>query len=201
MGFQLVIFDLGGVLVKLEPTRMLQALAEETRQPVEQLERIVTDSTLIEPFELGRVSPRQFFERLQTRLKCSWSFERFVSAWNSILSENTQTTWLLQRLRSSYKLLVLTNTDVLHDEYIRSTWPVFHLIHHWIASYQVGFRKPEPQIYELALRQADVPPHAAVYIDDTEGHVETARRLGLASIHFTDGLQLEQELRAAGLHV
>lgn len=201
MSFRLVIFDVGGVLVKLEPERMINKLAQETGQPVEKVERVVADPTLIEAFELGRLLPRQFLDRLNAQLGLAWTYDRFITAWNSILTENTDTTWVLQRLRNRYKLLVLTNTNVLHDEYIRQTWPVFNQVHHWIASYQVGFRKPEPQIYQLALRQADVPPHATVYVDDTVEFVEAAEHLGLKAIHFTDGLLLERELRALGLHV
>jgi putative hydrolase of the HAD superfamily len=201
MAFRVVIFDLGGVLVKLEPWRMLQKLAKQSGQPEDKIQQVVTDPKLIEPFELGRMSPRQFFEQLTKRLGLPGGFDELVMAWNSLLSENTDTTWILQRLRERYTLAVLSNTDIVHDEYIRRTWPIFSQIHHWIASYPVGRRKPEPGIYQLPLREADAPPSAAVYVDDTEEFVLMARRLGLTAIHFTDGLKLEHELRAAGLHV
>ncbi len=201
MSFQLVIFDLGGVLVHVKPALMVRRLAEETGQTVEVLERVLVDPPLLEQLELGRMTPRQYFDQLVQRLKLSWSFEEFVAAWNGILSENTDTTWLLQRLLDRYTILVLTNTNILHDEHIRRTWPVFDRVHHWLASYQIGLRKPEPQIYELALRKAQTPPHAAIYIDDIEGHVLTARRMGLTAVHFTDGKMLEEDLRQAGLHV
>ena len=201
MSFQLVIFDLGGVLVRLEPKRLMAQLAQASGKSVEQIERAAITPTLIEQLELGRMSPQQLFEHLRQRLDLPWAFERFVGAWNSVLSENTDTTWVLPRLRERYTLLALTNTDALHDEYIRRTWPVFSGVRHWIASYQVGFRKPDPRIYQLAMRRADAPPHATVYVDDIEGHVEAARQLGLTAIHFRDGLKLEQELRAVGLHV
>jgi putative hydrolase of the HAD superfamily len=201
MSFHLVIFDLGGVLVRLDSSRMLKQLSQETGKSEEQLKQIVTDPALLEPFELGRVGPQHFFEQFSRRLNLSWSFDEFVTAWNSILSENPETTWLLHRLRERYTLAVLSNTDTLHDEYVRRSFPIFSHIRHWIVSYQVGLRKPEPQIYELALRRANVPPHAAVYVDDTEEFVMAARRLGLTAVHFTDGLKLEQELHAVGLHV
>ena len=201
MSFRVVIFDLGGVLVRLEPKRLLQELAQASGRPVEQLEQAAIVPKWIEQFELGRLSPPQFFEQLKQWLGLSWTFEQFVAAWNSILSENTDTTWVLPRLRERYTLVALTNTDALHDEHIRRTWPVFSQVHHWIASYRVGFRKPDPRIYRLALGQADAPPHTTVYVDDIEDHVAAARRLGLTAIHFRDGLKLERELRAVGLHV
>lgn len=201
MGFRLVIFDVGGVLVRLEPRRFIDKLAQDAGRSAEEISRVAVAPKLIESFELGRLSPKQFLEYLKRHVGVSWGFEEFVAAWNSILSENTDTTWLLQRLRERYILLAMSNTDVLHHEYILQTWPVFAHVHHWVASYQVGSRKPEPEIYQVALRQADVPPYAAVFIDDLERHVAMARRLGLTAIHFTDGLALERELRAVGVHV
>lgn len=201
MSFQLVIFDLGGVLVHMKPALMIRRLAAETGQTVEVLERVLVDPALLEQLELGRMTPRQYFDQLARRLKLSWSFEEFVAAWNGILSENTDTTGLLQRLWDRYTILVLTNTNILHDEHIRRTWPVFDRVHHWLASYQIGLRKPEPQIYELALRTAQTPPHSAIYIDDVEEHVLVARGMGLTAVHFTDGKMLEEDLRQAGLHV
>ena len=201
MGFRLVIFDVGGVLVRLEPQRFLQKLALDSGKSVEEITRIAVAPALIESLELGRLGPKQFLEHLKERLGIGWSFEEFTTAWNSILSENTETTWLLPRLREHYQLLAMSNVNVLHHEYILRSWPVFGHLHHWAASYQVGYRKPEPEIYQFALRQADVPPHAAVFVDDLEVHVAVARRLGLTAIHFTDGLELERELRAVGLHV
>lgn len=201
MGYRLVIFDLGGVLIRLEPQRFLAKLAQDSGKPVEDLVRLGVAPKLVEALELGRLSPKQFFERLQQQVGVGWTFKEFVDAWNSVLSENTDTTWLLQRLRQRYQLLAMSNTNILHHEHIRNTWPVFTHLHHWVTSYETGYRKPEPQIYQFALRQADVPPHSAVFVDDIERHVAVATRLGLTAIHFTGGLALEREFRAVGLHV
>ncbi len=201
MGFELVIFDLGGVLVRVERERLLERLAQETRKPLAWLEDIMADAKLLDPFERGHVQPKQFFQQFRERLGIAWTDEQLITAWNGILYENLETTWLLQRLRERYTLLVLTNTNVLHDEYIRQTWSVFRHVHHWIASYQVGWRKPEPEMYQLALRQARVEPRAAIYVDDTKELVDAARQLGLTGIHFRPGLKLAEELHAAGLHV
>ncbi|MBI3312382.1 MAG: HAD family phosphatase [Candidatus Omnitrophica bacterium] len=196
---RLVIFDLGGVLVRVEPQRMFEALAQETHQPIEQIQRSVADPSLLESFELGRISPKQFFVEVSRRIGAAWTFDQFVASWNSILSEDTRTSWLLERLHERYSLLVLTNTNVLHDDHIRRSWLVFNHADHWIASCRVGLRKPDTQIYRLALRQANALPEGTVYVDDVAEHIAAARRLGVRAIHMTDGIRLEDELRAAGL--
>jgi len=201
VSFKAIIFDLGGVLVRRDLQRILQPIARQTHKPIQQLTHAVEASMLVERFELGQLQPRRFHAQLSAELGLAWSYDEFVSVWNSILSENTDATWLLERLRTRYRLLVLSNTNILHDEYIRRTWPVFHYIHHWITSYQTGYRKPELQIYQLALREADIPPESTVYVDDIKECVMAARQLGLTAVHFTQGLRLEEELRSVGLHV
>lgn len=47
-----------------------------------------------------------------------------------------------------------------------------------VLSCEVGCAKPDPRIYEIALQGLD--PAQALFIDDTPGHVEAARSLGMA---------------------
>lgn len=199
MGYRLVIFDLGGVLVRVEPSRFVQALAAETGQPLERMQQRLADPAPFHAFERGELTAPQFFERLCAVCEVRWHYDAFVRAWNSIVDEDAEAMDVLERLRARYQLLVLTNTNILHDEHIRRRWPAFARVHYWIASYQVGCRKPEPQIFQLALRQAGVPAHAALYLDDLEEHIAAAKQLGIAGVHWTPGLRLESELRAKGL--
>ena len=198
---QAVIFDLGGVLINVDPERTVQHLAQATGQPLAACANVLADPLLRREFQLGQISSQDMVRHLSAKLEGGLHFAQFVDAWNRMVEENRQTTWVLERLRARYTLLVLTNTNPLHDAYIRETWPVFQHVHHWIASCQVGYCKPETQIFQLALRRAQVPAHAAVFIDDTKEHTDAARRLGIQAIHFAPGLSLEKELAAAGLHV
>ena len=197
---KLVIFDLGGVLVNVDPRRAVERVARETGRSPEAVERVFHDPALLEPFELGRLEPRAYFDRVRERLGVAWDFEEFVMEWNGMLSEHTRRSRLLAGLRDRYRLLILTNTNALHGECLRR-WPVFRAAHYWIASHEVGLRKPDPQIYRAALQRAEVDAPSAVYVDDLDANVASARRLGIASIHCTDGMQLEDALRAAGVDV
>lgn len=202
MSVKLIMFDLGGVLVQIAPEKFLTKVAQATGKSMDSIKPSLEDCKLIEALETGQLNPRKFYEQVKERTGVTWSYEQFVKAWNSIIvDENLETTWVLERLKSRYKLLVLTNTDPIHDTYIRSMWPVFTAIPNWVASYVVGFRKPDPRIYELALAEADVQPAETVYIDDLAEHIETARHLGIPAIHFIDGLEVERELHALGVHV
>ncbi len=48
-----------------------------------------------------------------------------------------------------------------------------------VLSCEVGYAKPDPRIYRTALGRLAAEPGAALFIDDTPGHVAAAEALGL----------------------
>jgi putative hydrolase of the HAD superfamily len=52
----------------------------------------------------------------------------------------------------------------------------------WVISSEVGLRKPEPAIYELAVERLGLHPQACVYVDDLPGNLKPARALGMATV-------------------
>jgi 2-haloacid dehalogenase len=63
-----------------------------------------------------------------------------------------------------------------------------------VISGEVGVIKPDPRIYELMLARFAIDPHRAVYIDDVAANAEAARRFGIHGIHFTTPGALREEL-------
>ena len=64
-----------------------------------------------------------------------------------------------------------------------------------VISGEVGVIKPDPRIYELMLARFAIDPHRAVYIDDVAANAEAARPFGIHGIHFTTPDALRAELR------
>jgi putative hydrolase of the HAD superfamily len=69
----------------------------------------------------------------------------------------------------------------------------------FISSCFVHFRKPDPDIYFLAMECAQARPEEIAYIDDRGLFVEAAGRLGIHGIHHTDLETTLAELEALGL--
>ena len=61
--------------------------------------------------------------------------------------------------------------------------------------------KPDAAIFRLLLDRYDVDPTTAAYVDDTAGHVETARSLRMAAFVYTGAPQLRRDFASAGLPV
>jgi putative hydrolase of the HAD superfamily len=55
-----------------------------------------------------------------------------------------------------------------------------------VISSQVGLRKPEPAIYQLAADQLAIPLERVVFVDDIAANLQPAQELGMAVIHHVD---------------
>ena len=201
MLYQLVLFDLGWVVVEVESDRLVHQVAQLLGRPFEEVQQAIYHEELLLPFELGRISATAYYEGLKKRLTLRWTYEQFVRNWNGIFTENTDVTALMQQLRKRHRLMALTNTNALHLDHIKASFPSLAVLEDWVASCDVGLRKPDPQFYFLALERARVRPSEAVYVDDRPELVEAGRAIGLTAVRFENGRQLEQDLQAIGFNV
>jgi putative hydrolase of the HAD superfamily len=67
--------------------------------------------------------------------------------------------------------------------YDRSRFP--ELFDGVVISGEVGLRKPEPRIYELAAEAVGLEPGECVFVDDLPGNLKPARAIGMATVHHT----------------
>jgi len=65
-----------------------------------------------------------------------------------------------------------------------------------VISAEVGRAKPDPEIYRLALEQAQVEPHEALFVDDVQANIEGCERVGMRGILFRDPDMVIQEIKA-----
>lgn len=201
MGYRLIIFDLGGVVVECETDRVIHQVSYLAGRPLDEVHQAVYLDELLLPFELGRISAHAYYQGLKDRLNIPWTYEQFVRSWNDMIREKPEITALLPKLSRQCRLIVLSNTNELHLNHIRASYPAMAAFEEWIASCNVGLRKPDPEIYHLALRRCGVAAQKAIYIDDRPELSEAGRALGLASIRFENKAQFERELRALGLEL
>ncbi len=198
---ELVIFDLGGVVVDVESDRLVHQVSQLAGRSFDDVRAAVYDEELLLPFELGRINATVYYEGLKQRLNLTWTYEQFVRTWNGIFTEKQDVTQIIQRLHKRHKLIVLSNTNELHLRHIKAMVPSLAVFSDWVASCDVGLRKPDPEIYLLALRRIGVRASMAVYIDDRPELVEAGRGVGLTAIRFENSRQLEQDLQSIGLNL
>jgi putative hydrolase of the HAD superfamily len=94
-----------------------------------------------------------------------------------------------------YRIAILTNNVREWGEAWRASIPI-DIFDEVVDSCEVGLRKPDAAIFELTCQRLGVAPEAAVFLDDSPGHVAAARRLGLHGIVVSDPVAALEELDA-----
>jgi putative hydrolase of the HAD superfamily len=69
----------------------------------------------------------------------------------------------------------------------------------FVSSCYVGLRKPERDIYQLALNLTQHPADECCFIDDRPENLEPAQRLGMHSIRMQRVSQLREQLNKLGV--
>jgi len=198
--FRAMIFDIGGVLIRVDISRAMNGLVSGlSMTPQEVWSAIQRDPRWLD-WQEGRISPRDWHLHLTKRLGVSLTFEQFSEVWNRaldpdpILAESFP-----EKLSKNYRLALLSNTDPLHMSHEEARFPFFRFFPVRIYSYRVGASKPNPIIYREALKACKVQAEEAVYIDDVAAYSEAARRLGMTGIVFQSPEQLQSDLGDLGI--
>jgi len=156
---ELIIFDLGRVLVDFDFRLVIKRLKRYTVYSEKDIRRYFLQTPLWGAFERGEVEPKDFFLRMSKELKLkNLTFKDFTPLWNSIFTEKHDTVSILARLRGRYRIALLSNVNILHWEHINETHDFIQWFDHPVASFEVGMRKPDPDIYRTTLHIAGVCP-------------------------------------------
>ena len=184
----LYIFDLGNVIVDIDFKRVLGVWSDYSRVPLASLQ---SKFTIGEPFHLherGQISDEQFAQRLGHDLGMALSYEQFSAGWQAIfVGLRKETIAVMQALRDKgHRVVVLSNTNQLHCEFWPGEYPeVAQVADKIYLSQQMGMRKPDAEIYLTLLEEEGFSANEAVFFDDNEDNINSARQLGITAILVT----------------
>jgi HAD superfamily hydrolase (TIGR01509 family) len=197
-----VIFDIGRVLIRLDVSRAMKAMASGPELSAEALWSAIEKDPRWNDWQEGRISARDWHLHMQRRFGGSATFEQFTETWNLVMDpEPIQGKELFEKLSKKYRLALLSNTDPIHVAHMEPRYEFFSYFPARVYSCAVGASKPNPIIYREALRACRVQAEEAVYIDDIAAYVEAAQRLGIKGVQFQSPEQLVVALRGLGLDV
>jgi putative hydrolase of the HAD superfamily len=156
-------------------------------------------SDLVQSFDRGEIDPKEFYSRAIKRLEAKIGYKAFYAIYNDVFSLNTPVLKTLAKLKGDYRLLLLSNTDIMRFGFIKKNFPKMMIFDEYILSYEVGFMKPHPRIYREALKRTGVEAQHCIFIDDRIENIVAASELGIKGILFEPHTDLESALQALGL--
>lgn len=181
---RLIISDFGGVICTFDYRIFCERLARRIGGDAEEIYAAVYGSDLHAEFEQGRLTGPEYHRRVMSLFGADVSYAEFFPMYGDIFTEIPGTCEMLRRLHTRYPLYLLSDTNEIHFGYVKQTVEVIRLFQQCIVSYEVGVMKPQPGIYQEALRRSGLPADACVFIDDRPGNVEGAQRVGMHAFQF-----------------
>jgi len=197
-----VISDLGNVLLKFDNTVFFRELTRYTARPVEEI-RTITHSNLdlLTLYEKGAISPHDFYRNAKDLLDLTAEYDEFFAAYVDVFSLVPSVLDAYRRLRGRYRMILLSNTDIVRWTFIKSKFPEILFFNGYVLSFDFGATKPQPEIYLAAIRAGGSKPEATLFIDDLPENVAGAERMGMKGLVHKDGDDVTARLRACGLDV
>lgn len=205
MGIKTLWFDLGNVLLHFSFEPAFRKLARFTPLEVNEIRRYFGSHPALEAdVDEGRVHERSLYKRLVRDLKLTGlSFKRFKEIWNNIFKENRPVVKLIRTLRRrGYRLVLISNTNRMHYEYIRRRYTFLGNFHRHILSYRVGARKPKRKIYERALAVSGALKNEIFYTDDRIDLTDAAFfNHGIHTHTYVNVRNLKEDMRRLGVRI
>jgi putative hydrolase of the HAD superfamily len=190
-----VIWDLGGVLVRTEDRSPREQWEQRLGLRIGELDTLVFAGEVGRSAALGKAQADDIWRALGERLNLDEeqisTLERDFWAGDQVDQQLIDKT---RALRPTRKTALLSNAwpDLRHA--LEETWGIADAFDEIIISAEIGFAKPDPRIYRLALERLALKPEEVVFIDDFKHNIEAAEKMGLNTIHFTNALEVLSQL-------
>jgi len=198
MSIKAVVFDLGNVIFRYDLERFIDAYSKKIPAGAkESIGKIMLEySDLASLYEKGNISTPDFYKTLARETHYTGSYDEFHFVWNDIFEPaDPEITEILKELSGKYKLGMLSNTNELHIEYLKTKYPeIFALFDKAHLSYEMHMRKPDDEIYREVIKYYGLKPKEIFFTDDVRQNVTAAQRNGMAAYLFTSAQDLKQQL-------
>ena len=181
-----LIFDLGGVIVDLDLAKCIQNFKELGLENIEQYLSNFGQKDFFMQFEKGQIGIPAFRNEIRKLAGTELSDAQIDKAWCSFLTQiPVEKLHLLSELKKKYRLLLLSNTNPLHietavaAEFSKTGKTMQDFFDKCYLSYEMGMVKPDVEIFEALLADAQVKAEECLFLDDGKKNIDTAAALGI----------------------
>src|SRR5262249_13391696 len=202
---QWVVFDLGGVVGKLNIDGALGELARRSntdRNLIKSFLLTCDESGLStdEKLQLGLLEIDEYIDLLNQGLRRKLPREELINLRLQVIQgEDEDVLEIISALSVQRKVACFSNTHAIHWDHVLANYQSFRLFHRTIASHLIQAAKPDPKAFTIACRELGAAPSECLFIDDTLTNAEAAHAAGWHAIHFKGAAELREELKEYGI--
>jgi len=194
--------DIGGVLLTDGWSHEFRKLAVREFN-LDQEEMETRHSIVFETFEIGKLTLDEYLNLVvfyQPRPFSQAQFQKFMFACSE---SDPKMISLIRQLKAKYglKIVVVSNESKELNAHRIQKFKLNEFVDFFISSCYVGLRKPDADIFRLALDVSQVSAEQVVYIENTQMFIDIAEGIGIRGIWHTDYQSTCEKLASFGLEV
>ncbi len=186
-----VIFDLGGVIINLSTQNTVREFARLGGISEDEVHQQMMLSSEFHDYEKGLIADAEFRNIVRRMLKVGATDAEIDRCWNAMLLDIPQERiQLLERLRKQYRIFLLSNTNEIHlncfTSVVQETTGKESLdlfFEKAYYSHRMKMRKPDPEIYNVVLRENNLTPAHTIFLDDNLSNLTGAEQCGIQTFH------------------
>ncbi len=198
--YSVIVSDLGNVLLPFDYKNILEKL-DTVESGLGQKFAIFYKEhyDIHRKYERGELSSEEFTDIMLDVLDHKVSREEFYSIYSNIFKVNEELVAALPVLKKNYKLVLLSNTNEIHQRYGWQGYAFLKNFDKLILSHEVGAVKPEEKIYRAVEAFTQVPSPEHLYIDDIADYVAGGKKIGWDAVQFVGDRELFAEFDKRGI--
>jgi putative hydrolase of the HAD superfamily len=194
----LVLFDLGGVLIELAGVRAMLELTGLASE--EELWRRWLTCRWVRRFESGGCSETEFAAGVVAEWQLDLSASAFLAAFREWpVGPLPGAAELVAQTRASVATGCFSNTNALHWHGHVATWPLASLFDHRFLSFELGLLKPDVAAFAHVADLLEVPAQRVLFLDDNALNVAGAVAAGFQATRATGVDEARQRLVEAAV--
>lgn len=183
-----LIFDLGNVIIDIDFDLTFRAFSKlSSIYSWEEVRYFIKEKCIWENYEKGIINDDEFRKILRNELKIKASDSDLDNAFCGLLQKiQPERVELLQKLSKKYRLFILSNTSNIHFQQVEKLLFESAGISHFseifkavFLSFEMGKLKPEIEIYQQVLLEANIQANETLFFDDMLINLESAATLGI----------------------
>jgi len=179
--------DIGGVLLT-NGWGHLSRMAAAKKFNLNYEEMDVLHDFIFNVYEMGKITLDDYLNTVVFTEKRGFTreeFKEFMYAQSELLPDMLQ--WMIdwKNKHENIKVISINNEPRELNEYRIKKFELHDFFDAFISSCEVGMRKPDPGIFNLALGIAQAKPEECIYFDDRFMLVEAAKKVGIRAFQHT----------------
>lgn len=180
-----LLFDLGGVIMDISRDNCVKAFRDLGMADVDNLLGEYVQKGVFSQIESGLITPGEFRAEIRRYLPGNPDDRTLDNAFEKFLTEiPIKRLQALRRLRHRHRIYMLSNTNPImwngriDSEFRKEGLTMSDYFDGTVTSFEAKAMKPDPAIFEYAIRKIAIEPGQTLFLDDSRANLDTAAKFG-----------------------